>query len=191
MKLYCLLLIIMVLAGCTGNSKVAVQTTSPSAEETLPPVSVPKAEPLKFVNTTQKLLGIEDFTEALEPKKTESSQSPSSNYSVIELGSDNMNVTNKVTVYLSPSYAIYGGYGFLTSDGTLMDIFGENPERVEHDTLGDDSNIYKGQKDSAFVYYIVIRKHILISQITIASTEELEKERLLEIGEKSSSKLVL
>ena len=191
MRWFWLLLILMLLAGCTGNSKVAVQTTSPPAEETLPPISVPKGEPLKFVNTTQKLLGTEDFPEALEHKKTESSQNPTANYSVIELGSDDMNVTNKVSVYPSPTYVIYGGYGFATSEGVLIDLFGENYTRVKHDTLGEGSSIDTGQKDSAFVYLIVIRTHILVSEITIFSSEELETERLLEIGEKSASKLVL
>jgi hypothetical protein len=191
MRWFWLLLIIMVLAGCTGNSNGTVQTTEPPVEETLPPFEVPKHEPLKFINTTQKLLGAEDFPEDLEHKKTESSRNPTANFSVIELGSDEMNVTNRVAVYPSPASTIYGGYGYATSEGVLIDLFGENYTSVKHGALGEDSSIYAGQRDSDFVYLIVLRTHILVSEITIFSTEELETERLLEIGEKSAGKLVL
>lgn len=191
MRWFWLLLILIMLAGCTGDSDGRVQTTAPSLEETSPPISAPKGEPLKFVNTTQKLLGAEDFTEALEHKKTENSQNPTANYSVIELGSDNLNITNRVAVYPSPAHTIYGGYGYATSKGVLTDLFGENYTRVKHDAIGDDSSIYTGQQDSDFVYLIVIRTYILVSEITIFTSEELGTERLLEIGKKSSSKLVL
>jgi len=191
MRWFWILLIIIMFVGCTGSSNGPLQTTTPPAEETLPPFQVPKGEPLKFINTTQRLLGIEDFPEELEHIKTVSSQNPTANYSVIELGSRGMNVTNKVSVYPSPAHTIYGGYGYATSEGVLTDLFGENYTRVKHDALGEDSSIYAGQKDSAFVYLIVVRTHILVSEITIFTQVELETERLLEIGEKSASKLVL
>jgi hypothetical protein len=191
MKRFWFLIILILFAGCTGESKNAVQTTSPPDEGIVLPIPLPKHEPLKFVNTTQKLLGAEDFTEVLEHKKTESSQNPTANYSVIELGSDSMNVTNRVAVYPSPAHTIFGGYGYATSEGVLKDLFGENYTRVKHDAMGEESSIYKAQKDSDFVYLIVLRTHILVSEITIFSAEELGTERLLEIGEKSSSKLVL
>lgn len=184
-------MILILLAGCTGNSKEAVQTTNPPAEEAPPPTSIPKAEPLKIVNTTQKLLGIEDFPEVLELKKLESSQAPATNASTVELVSNEMNVTNRINVYPSLSYAIFGGYGQATHEGFVEKMFDGPPDEIKHETFGDDSRIYAGQKDSAFVYYIVIRKTIMVSRITIVSLEELEPDRLLEIGERSLGKLEL